>query len=150
MRCLLVAGISLLCAGGLAAADLTGTWIGTIPAQGRVFDRDIEFRLVQDGAAISGKLYGEGPGSPIVEGKVSDGRVLLIIDTREQAGNQINDVRYRFEGEIRDDGEIDVTRERVSARDVVSGVELPVRRPQDDEEADRRRRFRSFRLERLY
>jgi len=150
VKCVVVAVLAAVLATGLSAADLTGTWIGTIPAQGRVFDRDIEFRLVQDGDALTGKLYGEGPGSPIVEGEVTDGRVLFLIDTREQAGNQINDVRYRFEGEIRGDGSIDVTRERVSAKDAVSGVEIPVRRPTDDEEADRNRRFRSFRLERLY
>lgn len=139
-----------LVAASLGAESLTGTWIGTIPAQGRAFARDIEIRLVQDGDQLTGKLYREGPGSPIVEGTFVDGKVVLVIDTREQAGNQINDVRYRFAGTLLDDGRIEMVREKVSQRDAVSGVEIPVRRPQDDDEADRRRRFREITMERLY
>lgn len=146
--------LGLLLAAALSAQSLTGpltgTWIGTIPAQGRAFARDIEIRLVQDGDQLTGKLYREGPGSPIVEGSIVDGKVVLVIDTREQAGNQINDMRYRFEGTLLDDGRIAMVREKISQRDAVSGAEIPVRRPQDDDEADRKRRFREFTMERLY
>ena len=45
---------------------------------------------------------------------------------------------------------IDLTRERASQRDAISGVPAPVRRPDDTDEQDRQRRFRSFRLERLF
>ncbi len=70
------------------------------------------------------------------------------IEAREQTGNQINIVLYRFDGRIVDGG-IELTRERAAARDAVSGVEIPVRRPDETDEQDHDRRFRSFRLERL-
>jgi hypothetical protein len=124
--------------------------MGVVPASGRGLSRDIEFRLVQRGRVLSGKLYGEGPGSPILEGEVDPrGEVRLVVETREQAGNQVNVVRYHFKGVVCEGG-IELTRERVAARDEVSGVVVPVRRPWDSDEEDRRRRFQHFRLERLF
>jgi hypothetical protein len=121
-----------------------------IPASGRRFAYNIEFRLVQKGGSLSGKLYGDGFSSPIVEGSVNErGEVEFVIETREQAGNQVNIVEYRFKGVVCDDG-IEITRERAAARDAVSGASTPVRRPDDTPEEDRRRRFKSFQLERLF
>jgi len=48
------------------------------------------------------------------------------------------------------EGGIELTRERSAARDAVSGVVVPVRRPDTTDEEDRRRRFHGFRLERLF
>jgi hypothetical protein len=134
----------------LAGADLTGTWMGLIPASGRRPAQDIEFRLTQHGSKLSGKLYRDGESSPITDGEVDNrGEVWFVVETREQAGNQINIVEYRFEGVVCH-GEIEITRERASARDAVSGVVVPVRGPDTTDEEDRRRRFAGFRLERLF
>ena len=128
------------------AENLTGTWMGLISSQ----RRDIEFKIVQNGEALSGKLYREGVSSPIIEGKVDErGEVKFVVEAREQAGNQINIVVYKFEGVVCNGG-IDLTRERASARDAVSGAAVPVRRWNDTPEQDRRRRFKSFTLERLF
>ena len=125
--------------------------MGLIAGADRRPARDIAFQLVQQGDKLSGKLYrDDGPSSTILEGQVSpDGKVWFTIEAREQRGNQINIVLYRFEGEIVDGG-VEITRERAAARDAVSGVEIPVRRPDDTDEQDRERRFSSFRLERLF
>ena len=121
-----------------------------IPAAGRRFAYNIEFQLVQKGDTLSGKFYHDGVSSPILKGNVNDrGEVEFVVEAREQAGNQVNIVEYRFEGVVCDDG-IEITRERASARDAVSGADVPVKRWDDSPEEDRRRRFKSFQLERLF
>jgi len=133
-----------------AAENLTGTWMALIPASGRRFAYDIEFQLVQKIGSLSGKLYHDGVSSPIIEGSVNErGEVEFVIEAREQAGNQVNIVEYRFEGVVCGDG-IEITRERATARDAVSGADVPVKRWNDSPEEDRRRRFKSFQLERLF
>jgi hypothetical protein len=132
------------------AFDLTGTWMGLIPGEGRRPSEDISFQLLQQGDRLSGKLYGESSSSPIIEGEVrADGRVRFVVETREQAGNQINIVEYHFSGQLCEGG-IDLTRERAGARDALSGAPAPVRRPWDTDAEDYARRFRGFRLERLF
>ena len=146
----LLLAVALGAEGLSSGIDLTGTWNGVIPGRGRRLASDIAFQFVQDGPRLSGKMYGDGPGSPILDGRVdAHGNVRFIVETREQAGNQINDVRYRFEG-VLCDGLIEMTRERAFARDAVSGVVIPVRRPSDSPIEDRQRRFRHFALERLF
>lgn len=121
-----------------------------IPRRGRIESSDIKFQFIQNGSELTGKLYGDGPGSEILNGRVDEqGNVRFIVETREQTGNQINDVRYRFEGVICD-GVFEMTRERRFARDAVSGAIIPVRRPDDTPERDHSRRFTSVVLERLY
>ena len=149
-RVLFQGGLSLVgfCVLAVAAPaeNLTGTWMGLIPG----VERDIEFKIVQHGAALSGKLYRNGASSPIIDGKVDErGEVEFVVETREQAGNQVNIVVYRFEGVVCEGG-IDLTRELSAARDAVSGAAVPVRRWNDTPEQDRRRRFQSFTLERLF
>ncbi len=134
----------------LPAGDLTGTWMGLIPADGRRSAQDIEFRFVQNGNKLGGKLYRGGESAAITDGEVDQrGEVWFVVEAREQAGNQINIVEYRFEGVVCEGG-IELTRERSAARDAVSGVVVPVRRPDTTDEEDRRRRFHGFRLERLF
>ncbi|MBI1357174.1 MAG: hypothetical protein GC160_22775 [Acidobacteria bacterium] len=157
MRSLRIAGIALLAALAVgaeppsAAFDLTGTWMGMVPGKGRRLDSDIAFQFVQHGAELSGKLYvDKQPGAAILEGRVSElGDIHFLVETRDQSGNQINDVRYRFEG-VMCDGGIEMTLERVFQRDAISGDITPVSRPDDTPAQDRDRRFRSFRLEKLY
>lgn len=147
MRWLATVGLYAALAAGLTAADLTGTWIGTVPARGRTAARDIAFQFVQRGTALSGKAYSDaGASDPIISGTVADGRVQFEVEALQQAGNQINIVLYRFEGTI--DGEwIELTRELAAARDASSGNVIPVRRAWDSDGADRNRRFHTFRLQ---
>jgi hypothetical protein len=134
----------------VSAADLTGTWIGLIPSKdARRQPQDLAFQLVQDGAALSGKQYDEDLSSPIQDGSIQDGKVRFAVVLREQAGNQINEVLYQFDGSI-EGATIELTRERANAKDAVSGAPVPVRRPNDTDEEDRERRIHTFRLERLF
>ncbi len=134
----------------LAAADLTGTWIGTIPPQGRTAAKDVVFRLAHSGSSLSGKAYNDqGASDAIVRGSVTGHSLEFEVELMEQAGNQINVVVYRYSGAVKD-GQIAMTRERAAARNSVSGANIPVRRPGDSEQQDRERRFRTFVLERLH
>lgn len=135
---------------GFAGTDLTGTWIGIIPKKGRTPAKDVAFRLVQNDSALGGKAYNDaGASDPIVSGNLTDGRILFEVEAREQAGNQINIVVYKFEGTLTRE-ELEITREKAAARNAASGSAVPVRRPGDSDEEDRARRFISFRLERLF
>ena len=146
---LAVAGLHFCLLSGLVASDLTGTWIGTIPKEGRRPARDVAFRLVQEGTSLSGKAYNDsGTSDAIISGNASDAKVSFEVEAIEQSGNQINVVLYRFSGRI-DGTKIELTREKAAARDAASGAEVPVRRSWDSDEEDRARRFRRFRLERL-
>ena len=150
MRWLAIVGLHTVLVAGLTAADLTGTWIGTLPERGRTPARDIAFQFVQRGTTLSGKAYNDaGASDPIISGTVSDGRVRFEVEALQQAGNQINIVLYRFEGAI--DGDwIELIRELAAARDASSGNDVPVRRAWDSDEADRNRRFHTFRLQALF
>jgi hypothetical protein len=132
----------LILAQGLAAADLSGIWMGQIP--GRRGNADISFQLVQQGAQLGGKLYETIGSSPFTEGSVEGNQLYFVVVAREQAGNQVNLVTYRYEGTVID-GELELTRERTKAVDAVSGSEFPVNeRPQENQQAPPK-----FRLKRL-
>lgn len=146
-----LAAASLAC--GLAlpvpASDLSGTWIGTIPKEGRRAARDVTFRLVQDGESLAGKAYNDtGTSDAIITGLVADGKVSFDVEALEQSGNQINIVLYEFRGRV-EGSAIELTREKAAAHNAASGAEVPVRRAWDSDEEDRKRRFLSFSLERL-
>jgi hypothetical protein len=134
----------------VSAANLTGTWIGAILSNDpRRLPQDLAFQFQQHGAALTGKQYGDDLSSAIQDGAIEDGTVRFSVVLREQAGNQVNDVLYQFEGAIEGDA-IELTRERASAKDSVSGSPVPVRRPNDTDEEDRKRRIQTVRLERLF
>jgi hypothetical protein len=108
-----------LLAATLAGADLSGIWVGQIP--GRNGDLlDIAFKFTQDGANLSGKLYGDYGSSPIVKGSVDGDQILFVVVTPEQAGNQINSSRLRFTGHIQG-AELELTRERESSTNAGNG-----------------------------
>ena len=131
-------------------ADLTGTWIGTIPKQGRAPATDLAFRFAQRGPELTGKAYNAyGTSDEISEGTVSNGSIQFVVQAMEQAGNQINLVVYRFDGTVGESG-IALTRELAGIRDAASGAVVPVRRAWDSDEEDRKRRFKAVRLERLF
>jgi hypothetical protein len=123
---------ALLLTPGLAAADLSGIWMGQVPGR-RGASTDISFQLAQEGDKLGGKLYEDMGSTPLVEGGIEGDQFFFVVVAREQAGNQVNLVAYRYEGKVVD-GELELTRERTKAVDAVSGAEYPVneRRPNDE------------------
>ena len=124
----------LLLAQGLAAADLSGIWLGQVPGR-RGGSTDISFQFIQDGVTLGGKLYEDIGSSPFTEGGIDGDQLYFVVVAREQAGNQVNLVTYRYEGKVVE-GELELTRERTKAVDAVSGAEFPVneRRNEDNRE----------------
>jgi len=125
-----ILGAALL-APGLAAADLSGIWMGQVPGR-RGSSTDISFQFLQDGGALAGKLYEDFGSTPLVEGLIDGEQVTFVVVAREQAGNQINLVTYRYEGRVID-GDLELTRERTKAVDAVSGAEFPINERRNDD-----------------
>ena len=111
--------VALLCAWALPAADLTGIWIGQIPARNGEM-QDIAFKFTQNGTTLGGKLYGDYQSTAITEGKISGDQITFVVNAPEQAGNQINRARLSFSGSIQA-GEIELTREREGATNAGDG-----------------------------
>lgn len=105
--------VTVLGAGLAAAADLSGIWMGQMEVRnGQKID--IAFHLKQEGTRLRGKLYGDYESSPIVHGIVTGNLVTFVVETQEQAGNQINQSRIRFTGNL-DGDELELIRERESS-----------------------------------
>lgn len=142
-----------LAAAGLGTVDLTGVWIGEIPSPGdNRPPTEMGFAFEQDGQSLGGKQYGDFrdvDSARILDGRVEGDQVEFVVERREQVGNLIHIVRYHCTGTVMGD-EMELTSERASARDAVNGAPAAVRRPDDTDEEDRKRRFKTFRLERLY
>jgi hypothetical protein len=94
----------------LAAADLSGTWTGVVPARNNEL-QDITFRFVQTGETLTGKMYRDTTGVPIIDGKISGDRISFIVLSEEQVGNLFIEIKYMFTGSIKG-AEIELTRER--------------------------------------
>ncbi len=97
----------------MLAADVSGIWIGEVPAKNG--KQDIAFQFQQAGTKLTGKLYGDYESSPIVQGTIAGDLVTFVVSGSEQAGNQINETRTRFTGRIFENGEIELMRERESS-----------------------------------
>lgn len=95
-------------------ADLTGIWIGQIDRPNNT-PVDIAFQFKQTGSTLQGKLYGDYGSTAISEAKLEGDAISFIVITSEQAGNEINEVRSSYIGTLKD-GEIELTRERLSSR----------------------------------
>ena len=108
-----------LLAGSLLGADLSGIWVGQIPTRNGS-TQDVEFKLVQKGTTLEGKLYGDYRSSPIREGKVTGDDVSFMVVLQEQAGNQINDTRLRFTGILKGDA-LEITRDREASTNAGNG-----------------------------
>jgi hypothetical protein len=108
-----------LFASAVLGADLSGIWVGQIPTRNGQF-QDVEFKLVQKGTALEGKLYGDYRSSPIREGQVTGDEISFVVVQQEQAGNQINDTRLRFTGVLKG-GELELTREREASTNAGNG-----------------------------
>lgn len=96
----------LLALGGAAmAADLTGTWTGHVPA--RNGQTDVVFQFQQNGATLTGKLYGDTGDLKISDGTVSGDTFRFSIRTEGYSGK----TNFIYEGSLKD-GEMHLTRER--------------------------------------
>ena len=111
----------------LSAADISGTWTGELPTpQGANAHRirvvqQVAFQLAQNGATLTGKLYGDYESSPIIEGKIDGDNVDFVVVTQEQQGNQINQTRLHFTGSLKPDGTIELSRVRESSTNAGNG-----------------------------
>jgi hypothetical protein len=115
----------ILAAVSAFGADFTGTWIGTIKGnRGNI--EDVAFQLVQKGAELSGKQYGDFESTPLVKGTISGELVMFVLVRQEQAGNEINETKIRFSGRMIGD-EIELTRERESSSRSGSGASASVK-----------------------
>ena len=115
----------LASAAWVSAADLTGMWIGKIPARNGEFT-DVAFQFKQTGTVLSGKLYGSYKSNPIVEGSVNGDEVVFVVLASEQSGNQINESRLRFTGTLKD-GVLQLSRERESSVNAGNGGGVQIR-----------------------
>ena len=106
-------------AAALYAEDFSGVWVGQIPTRNNE-TQEIAFQFVQEGAKLSGKLYGDYRSMPVIEGKISGNVLAFIVPSQEQAGNQINETRFRYSGRMLN-GAIELTRERETARNAGNG-----------------------------
>jgi hypothetical protein len=114
-----------LCACAAFGADISGMWMGQIPARNQMLD--IAFQFTQTGDTLSGKLYGDYESTAITEGRISGENVSFVVTAKEQAGKQINETRLRFTGTLKD-GILELTRERESSKNAGnSGSAGPVR-----------------------
>jgi hypothetical protein len=106
-------------------ADFAGTWIGEIPPQSNSqrlhVAQQVAFLLVQNGTALTGKLYGDYDSSPIIEGKITGDTIDFVVVTQEQQGNQINQSRLHFTGTLQADGTIQLTRVRENSTNAGNG-----------------------------
>lgn len=117
----------LLSASAVFGADLTGIWVGQIERQNNT-PLDVAFQFTQSGSTLTGKLYGDYQSTPISEAKIEGDTVSFIVVTSEQAGNEINEVRLSYTGTWKD-GELELTRERLSARNAGNRGEGRIQRP---------------------
>ena len=121
-----LATLFLAATASVPAADLTGVWTGKLPGRNDTFT-DIAFKFVQTGSTITGKLYGDYNSNQIVEGKAEADRIEFVVVTREQRGNEINDTRFKFTGTVKENGEMELTRERQNVSKVASGEPVTVK-----------------------
>ncbi len=110
-----VLAIGLLTAATLPAADITGTWLGSLTGGKRGQTQDFAFQFVQKGTVLTGKLYLDYGSTPILKGTVEGDQIAFQVVAREQNGNEINQAVLRFTGTLKDGG-IEITREREAVR----------------------------------
>lgn len=100
----------------LHAADVSGIWLGSGVTGGRRNQvQDFAFQFIQKGTTLTGKIYLDYGSSPILQGTIEGDQISFQVVAREQAGNEINQVAFRYKGVLKD-GEIELTREREEIR----------------------------------
>ncbi len=111
--------VGIFCSATMFAADFAGIWVGQIPGRNGEL-QDVAFQFTQTGTKLGGKLYGDYGSTPIVEGKIDGNRITFLLIAPEQAGNQINETRLRFTGNMQS-GEVEMTREREGSTNAGNG-----------------------------
>jgi len=111
---------AFLCAGSLLANDLSGIWIGQIPARNNGEPQEIAFKFTQQGVTLKGKQYGDYQSTPVIEGKVTGDQVAFVVVAQEQAGNQINETRHRYVGTV-SNGTMQLVRIREGSKNAGNG-----------------------------
>jgi hypothetical protein len=109
----------------LPAADFSGIWVGQIPGR-RGTMLDVAFQFAQKGSALAGKMYGDYKSTRISECVVTGDLITFVVVAEEQAGNQINETRFRFSGSMRD-GEIELTRDREASTNAGNAGDVQIR-----------------------
>ena len=103
----------------LAAADVSGIWLGSATTGRRNLVSDFGFQFAQKGETLTGKVYLDYGSTPILNGIVEDDKISFEIVAREQNGNEISETVFRFTGVVKD-GEIEIKRERQGIRNVLN------------------------------
>lgn len=103
----------------LPAADVTGTWLGSVTTGRRNTIVDFAFRLEQKGTALTGKAYLDYGAVPILKGSVDGDKISFEMVAREQNGNEVSESVFRFSGTAKD-GEMELTRDRQEMRNAVN------------------------------
>src|SRR4051794_35540644 len=101
MRRFLTIGL-LFSLGVLNAADVSGIWLGSATGGRRNQVTDFGFQFVQKGTTLTGKVYTDYGSTPILKGTIEDDKISFQAVTREQSGNEINQVVVRFTGTFKD------------------------------------------------
>jgi hypothetical protein len=114
-----------LLAAAMPAADFSGIWIGQIPGR-RGTMLDVAFQFAQKGGALEGKMYGDYKSTRISESVVTGDLITFAVVAEEQAGNQINETRFRFSGRMQD-GEIELTRDRETSTNAGNAGDVQLR-----------------------
>jgi hypothetical protein len=93
----------------MSAADVAGIWTGQM--QGRRGEKeDVAFQFKTNGAAVTGKLFGDEFDLPVEEATVSDEAIKFIVTTTNYYSGA--KVRFSFTGTIKGD-QIELTRTRI-------------------------------------
>ena len=113
----------------VSAADVSGTWLGSIATGRRNTVVDFGFRFEQKGTTLTGKMYLDYGSAPILKGIVDGEKISFEVVAREQNGNEISESLFKFTGTIKE-GEIELTRERQEMRNSVNAAAAFVRQSQ--------------------
>jgi hypothetical protein len=96
-RALLFALACLTSAGLLLAADITGTWTGSMSTGDNQIP--LTYKFTQDGAKLTGSVTGPGGEIPLAEGKVDGDKISFYVTV--QVGGQPS--RFTSTGTIKGD-----------------------------------------------
>ena len=88
------------------AADISGIWTGQVPARNNEI-QDITFRFTANGAAVTGKLYGDYESLPVTEAKVEGEQITFVVTTEMNGGQS----RWIYTGTVKGN-EMQLTRKR--------------------------------------
>ena len=93
----------------MSAADVSGIWTGQM--QGRRGEKeDVAFQFKANGAAVTGKLFGDEFDLPVEEATVSDQEIKFIVTTTNYYSGA--KVRFSFTGTVKGD-QMELTRTRI-------------------------------------